>query len=100
MMVRQSRAVFLLLALVLAACGSGFEEGAYADPRSGTTYEFGPDGNGRLPGGVPGYTTFTYKVESDRIVISYGAGLPEAVFKRIDSKTLERHDGARLVLRK
>lgn len=93
------RALSLLLALTLTACGSSFEEGVYANPDFGATYEFGPDGQGRLTGGVPGTPTFTYKVESDQVVVSYGEGQPEVVFKRINNKTLERHDGARLMLR-
>jgi len=96
---RLSLSIPLLIALVLTACGSSFEEGTYATPGSGATYEFGPDGQGRLVGAVSGTPTFTYKVESDRVVVSYGKGQPEAVFKRIDKKTLERHDGAQLILR-
>lgn len=92
-------AVFLLLVLALTACGAGFEEGTYSSPNFNTTYEFGPDGNGRLIGGVAGAPTFTYKVESDQVIVSYGKGQPEAVFKRVDNKTLERHDGAQLMLR-
>ena len=95
---RLSLAISLLLALALIACGSSFKEGAYTDSRFGTTYEFGPNGQGQIVGGVSGTPTFTYKIESDQIVISYGKGQPEAVFKRIDNKTLERHDGTRLVL--
>lgn len=90
----------LLLAVLLAACDSGFEEGAYVDAHHGTTYEFGPDGQGRLVGGVPGTPTFTYKVKGDHVVVEYanmpGAG---ATFRRIDSKTLERPDGTMLGLR-
>ena len=92
-------AMSLLAALVLTACGASFEEGAYADPRSGTTYEFGPNGQGRLVGGVAGTPSFTYQVESDQIVVSYGKNQPDAAFKRIDEKTLERHDGTRLKLK-
>lgn len=95
-----THALPLLLTLLLAACDSGFKEGAYVDSRSGTTYEFGPDGLGRMLGGVPGAPAFTYRVESDRIIVAYsnspGAA---ATFRRIDSKTLERADGAKLVLR-
>jgi len=95
---RLSLAISLLLALTLIACGSSFKEGAYMDSRFGTTYEFGPNGQGQIVGGVSGTPTFTYKLESDQIVISYGKDQPEAVFKRLNNKTLERHDGAQLVL--
>lgn len=89
----------LLLSLLLIACGGpGFEEGAYVDPRYGTTYEFGPGGEGRLLGAVGGPPpTFTYQVERDQVVTSGGVAL---TFRRIDRETLERNDGARLVLRK
>lgn len=93
-----SLSIPVLLALVLSACGASFEEGAYVDARFGTSYEFGPNAQGRLVGGVPGTPSFTYAVESDQIVVSYGEGQPETVFKRIDGKTLERLDGTRLVL--
>lgn len=91
-------AISLFLALGLAACGASFEEGSYAAAGSGTIYEFGPNSEGRLIGGVPGNPAFTYEVESDRVVVSYGQGQPEAILKRIDSKTLERPDGIRLIL--
>lgn len=43
---------------------------------------------------------FTYKVESDRIVVEYSS-TPEAsaAFRLIDSKPLERANGTKLVLR-
>lgn len=94
-----SRAISLLLALLITGCSAGFEEGAYVDPRTGTAYEFGKDGQGRVIGGVPGAPGFTYKVEGDRVVMHY-AGMSGAstAFRRIDRETLERPDGARLML--
>lgn len=88
----------LLLALGLAACGAAFEEGSYSAGGSGTLYEFGPDHQGRIIGGIPGNPAFTYEVKGDQVIISYGQGQPDAIFNRIDSKTLERPDGTRLAL--
>lgn len=96
---RLTHLLFLLLIMGLSACGSSFEEGTYANPDFNTTYEFGADGKGRLIGAVPGTPSFTYKVESDRVIVSYGEGQPEAIFKRVGNKALERHDGAQLMLR-
>jgi len=95
-----TRAIPLLLALLLTACGAGFKEGAYVDTRSGTTYEFGPDGQGRMTGGVSGAPAFTYTVQSDQLIVEYAStpGAP-AMFRRVDDKTLERADGTRLALR-
>lgn len=95
-----THAIPLLSALLLAACDSGLEEGAYVDARTGTTYEFGTDGQGKMIGGTPGTPAFTYKVESDRVIVEYSSmpGAP-ATFRRVDDKTLERADGTRLVLR-
>lgn len=91
----------LLLAFLVAACDSGFQEGAYVHARSGVTYEFGPEGRGRMVGGVAGAPAFSYKVEGDQVIVEY-ANAPgaRAVFRRIDDKTLERADGTKLVLRK
>lgn len=80
---------------LLVACGPDFEEGAYVDSRFGTTYEFGPEGQGRLIGGVPGTPTFTYEVDGDQVITSGGLGL---TFERIDSTTLERPDGTLFIL--
>ncbi len=92
--------LLLTLMLMLSACGgAGIEEGAYTMPGSGATYEFGANGQGRLLGAVAGTPTFTYEVTRDRVVVTYAGGLPEATFRRIDNKTLERQDGARLTLR-
>lgn len=88
--------VIPMLLPLLAACGADFQEGAYVNPQYGTTYEFGPDGKGRMIGGVPGTPGFTYKVTGSEVVTS---GQVTLTFKRIDEKTLERPDGARLVLR-
>lgn len=90
-------AVPLLLVLPLASCGgTDFQKGAYVNPQYGTTYEFGENGEGRMIGGVPGTPGFTYEVTSDEVLTSGGISL---TFKRIDDRTLERPDGARLVLR-
>jgi hypothetical protein len=85
-----------LLMLLLAACGADFHQGAYVNPQYGTTYEFGENGQGRMIGGVPGTPGFTYEVTSDEVITS---GEIRLTFKRIDDRTLERPDGARLVLR-
>lgn len=85
-----------LLMLLLAACGADFRQGTYVDPQYGTTYEFGENGQGRLIGGVPGTPGFTYEVTADEVITSGGIRL---TFKRVDDKTLERPDGAKLVLR-
>lgn len=85
-----------LLALLLASCSADFQEGAYVNPQYGTTYEFGENGQGRMVGGVPGTPDFTYKVTADEVITS---GQIKLTFKRIDGRTLERPDGARLVLR-
>lgn len=89
-------AVPLLLMLLLTACSAGFEEGAYVNSQYGTTYEFGENGQGRMVGGVPGAPAFTYRVTADEVTTS---GQVSLTFKRIDDRTLERPDGARLVLR-
>lgn len=90
------RGLFLLPVLLLTACGSDFQPGAYVDPQYGTTYEFGADGQGKLIGGVPGTPIFTYEIRTDAIITS---GAVNLILKRIDEKTLERPDGKRLVLR-
>lgn len=91
------RAAPFALMLLLGGCGSDFQPGAYVDPKYGTTYEFGEDGQGRLIGGVPGTPGFSYEVKSDTVVAT---GEVRMTFKRIDENTLERPDGTRLVLRK
>ena len=99
-MIRQSnrtgRSVPLLLMLLLGACGSDFQPGAYVDPQYGTTYEFDENGQGRLIGGVPGTPAFTYEVTDDAVIT---AGAVTLRLERIDEKTLERPDGTRLILR-
>ena len=91
-----TRLIPLLLAITLTACGSNFQEGAYVDPQYGTGYEFNAEGQGQLIGGVPGSYSFTYKVDSDEVVTSGDINL---TFKRIDTKSLERPDGTRLILK-
>lgn len=93
---RLERTALLLLALLLGGCGADFQQGAYVNPQYGTTYEFGEDGQGRMIGGVPGTPTFTYEVTSDAVITS---GAVSLTLKRIDERTLERPDGARLELR-
>lgn len=90
------RATVPLSMLLLAACGADFQQGAYVNPQYGTTYEFGENGQGRLIGGVPGTPGFTYQVNADEVITS---GAVSLTLKRIDDRTLERPDGARLVLR-
>jgi hypothetical protein len=93
---RLRRATPLLLVLLLASCGTDFQEGAYVNQQYGTTYEFGENGQGRVIGAVPGTPGFTYEVSGDEVVTS---GQVKLTFKRIDDRTLERPDGARLILR-
>jgi hypothetical protein len=93
---RLKRATVPLLTLLLAACGADFQQGAYVNAEYGTTYEFGENGQGRLIGGVPGTPGFTYEVNADEVITS---GAVNLTFKRIDDRTLERPDGARLMLR-
>ncbi len=90
------RATVPLSMLLLAACGADFQQGAYVNPQYGTTYEFGENGQGRLIGGVPGTPGFTYQVNANEVITS---GAVSLTLKRIDDRTLERPDGARLVLR-
>jgi hypothetical protein len=90
------RALPLLAVALLAGCGADFQECAYVNPQYGTTYEFGENGQGRMIGGVPGTPGFTYEVTGDAVITS---GEVQLTFKRVDDSTLERPDGARLVLR-
>lgn len=85
-----------LVLLLLSACGSSFQEGAYAN--GGVVLEFGSDGRGRLLGGVPGDPGFRYEVKGKQIILSYDGG-GSAEYTRVDASTIKRRDGQEFVLR-
>ncbi len=84
--------------LLLAACGSDFEPGAYAD--GGVVYTFDEEGNGTMAGVLAGPPMpFSYEANGDELILTFGEDGGPPPFRILGDGVIERHDGKRLTLR-
>ena len=84
--------------LLLAACGSDFEPGAYAN--GFVVYTFDGKGNGTMEGVLTGPPmAFTYEADGDELTLTFGEHGGPPPFRIIDDGVIERHDGMRLTRR-